>query len=188
MQSNTYIKYKQKNHRIQIGGHNTNILTPTHDDGNGDAKVKRRLALVEQLNFEGANKFDEKLIRQIYDPNVTVIIANVTTTKGIDNQLKMIKSMYDTAPDIKIKTHGIQFGSGDYTAVEQFMEGTFTGPMEMPDGTFVQPTGKEFKITALSILKWNDNDRIIEERVYSDDKSFMEQLGINKCIPLYKQM
>jgi hypothetical protein len=52
------------------------------------------------------------------------------------------------APDIKIKTHPIRFGSGTWTAVTGVMTGTFTKPMPTPDGKSIVPTGKRFPASA----------------------------------------
>ena len=91
-----------------------------------------------------------------------------------------MKIMYNMSPDVKITSHGIQFGSGDWTVVTQNMSGTFTGIFKTPTGKSIKPTGNKFEIQVCSLLKWK-NDRIIEERIFSDDDNFNKQLGINNC-------
>ncbi len=164
-----YIKYKTKYINLQkksmVGG---------------NAKVKQHLALCEKLNFEGANKHNEQIVRQIYDKNVLVRMSSGETITGIDQLLKFMMQMYKLAPDCKIVSHGIQFGSGDWTAVIQNMQGTFTGDLKTPDGKVIPPTGKEFKMEVLSLLKWKDN-KIIEERDYWDEGTFNKQIGVSNC-------
>lgn len=189
-----YIKYKLKYIDLkqkQIGGENEFVnnsvqnftnLVPSFDSGNGDEKVKRHLALCEKLNFEGANKQNWNLIRKIYDENVAIIMSNGTTIKGIDKHIEEMKKMYELAPDTKVISHGIQFGSGDWTAVTQNMKGTFTGPMKdfNGKGTIIQPNGNKFTMQACSIIRWK-NDKIIEERIFWDEKDFDKQLGIKNA-------
>ena len=54
--------------------------------------------------------------------------------------------MFVFAPDTKIKTHPVRFGSGDYTCVIGEMEGTFSKPMPIGNGKTIPPTGKHFKL------------------------------------------
>ena len=182
-----YKKYKNKylELKYQIGGDANNTinipekLEPSFDSGEGDELVKRRLALIEILNFNGSNNQNFDIVRKIYDKNVVQKMSDGTQLNGIENVIKMMKEMYVTAPDIKVIEHTIQFGSGDWTAVGQVMEGTFTGPMTDPLTKKVyQPTGKKFKMYPCSLLKWN-GDKIIEEHIFWDSGDWMKQLGIS---------
>ena len=173
-----YFKYKNKYENLKA--QRQNKLEPMFDSGNGDKQVKRHLALCEILNFEGANKLNWDIIRQIYDPNVKVIMPDGTEISGIEKHIELMKIMYNMAPDIKIISHGIQFGSGDWTVVTQNMSGTFTGIFKTHMGKNINPTGNKFEIQVCSLIKWK-NYRIIEERVFSDDAYFNKQLGISSC-------
>ena len=119
-----YLKYKNKyiSLKKQIGGNNT-------DYGNGNEQVKKHLALYKKLDFDGMNNQNFNLAREIYHPNVSIRMANGAAIVGIDDNLKIMKEMYNMAPDTKIVSHGIQFGSDDWIAVQLIMTGTFTGPM-----------------------------------------------------------
>lgn len=198
-----YIKYKTKYNQLkyQIGGQapgntpqtSANIpanlipanLIPSFDTAEGDAKVKRHIALVEWLDYEGANKANEAVFRAVYDPNVVVIMSDGTVTKGIEQMLKGMKEMQIMSPDGKI-THEIQFGSGDWLVVSGFMTGTFTGPMKTPDGKVFQPTGKKFRLPFASIEKWK-NDKIIEERIFWDTCKMMMELGITPSPDFFQE-
>ena len=182
-----YLKYKSKYHQLKKGqtGGMTIIpekLEPSFDSGKGDDTVRYRLALVELLNFKGSNNQDWDLMKRIYDENVVMKMSDGTETVGIEKAIKMMKEMYVTSPDIKVVEHKIQFGSGNWTAAAQMMKGTFTGPMTDPKtGKVYQPTGKEYTMYACSLLKWNDQNRIIEENIFFDSGDWMKQLGISEC-------
>ena len=145
---------------------------------------KKHQALLEKINFEGANKNNFEIMEQIYDKNVIVRMSDGTEVRGFDKQLGEMKKMYTLAPDIKVTSHDIIFGNDEWTAASQVMEGTFTGPMKdfdpkQPKGTVYKPTGKRFKFKIVSLIKWKD-DKIIEENVYWDSLDFYRQIGIVK--------
>ena len=81
------------------------------------------------------------------------------------------------APDIKIKTHPIRFGSGKWTSVTGVMTGTFTQPMPLPDGKSVPPTGKRFAIGMVTIGHWK-NGVMDHEWLFWDNQDFMNQIGL----------
>lgn len=180
---NKYLKYKNKYTKLklrnQIGG-SYDQIEPFFDSGKGDKQVRIHLALCEILNFEGINKMNIDVIRKIYDPNVKVIVNGQYETNGVDQQINNIKVMSTMTPDIKITKHDVQFGSGEWTAVVQSMTGTFTGQYIGPNGQIIKGNGNKFSSKVCSIIKWKDN-KIIEERVYSDEGNFEKQLGILQC-------
>jgi hypothetical protein len=103
-----------------------------------------------------------------------------STTVGLHPQhLDQLKPMFVFAPDTKIKTHPVRFGSGDWTAVIGEMEGTFSQPMPIGNGKTIPPTGKQFKLSMATIGHWNDG-RMIEEYLFWDNQSFMKQIGLSK--------
>src|SRR6267378_1076229 len=68
-----------------------------------------------------------------------------------EKQIEDLKALFVFAPDIKIKTHPIRFGSGTWTAVTGVMTGTFTKPMPTPDGKSIAPTGKRFALGMVTL-------------------------------------
>lgn len=179
---NKYFKYKNKYvllKRVHFGG-NINQIS-VHDDGNGNNTVKKHLLQLQILNFYGSNKQNFDIIRKIYDDKALMRIANEPGVTDMEKNITEMRKMYITAPDTIITSHSIQFGSGEWTAVEQIMTGTFTGVYNM-DNIICQPTGNKFEIHACSLIRWNNN-RIIEENIYWDNHSFLKQLGIlnNPC-------
>ena len=178
-----YLKYKAKYinfKKAQLGGNNVADvnMVPSFDNGDGDTKVKRHLALLERFSAEGSQGPNWDMVKQLYDENIKFVAPDGTVIQGLDNQIKNMQQMYVAAPDVKVTSHNIQFGSGDWTAASQIMEGTFTGVLQKPDGTTIQGTGKKFKMAACSLLRWK-NDKIIEEHVFWNDAEFNKQIGIS---------
>ena len=85
--------------------------------------------------------------------------------------------MFVFAPDTKIKTHPVKFGTGDWTAVIGELEGTFTEPMPIAAGKSIPPTGKKFKLKMATIGHW-DGTKMTEEYLFYDNLSFMKQIGL----------
>ena len=176
---NKYLKYKQK----YLLSKYASTVMQSHDNGEGNEKVKTRLALYEILNFEGANEKNWSILSLIYDPNVLIRMANDAGMKGLKQNIKMMQEMYTMAPDTRIVRHDIQFGSGDYTATEQIMVGTFTGPMKSSTGKIYNPTGKKFEMRSCSLVRWKNN-KIIEENIFWDNEYYTQQLGVESCASL----
>ena len=153
-------------------------VVPSHDDGRGDQIVQKHLALCEILNFRGANKRKFDLVREIYDNNVVVRMANEAGVHGIDKQITMMKEMFIMSTDNKVTKHGIQFGSDNWTAVEQIMSGTFDGVAKTPTGKEIQPNYNHYEIRVCSLIRW-ENDRIVEENIFWDNENFVTQLGLD---------
>lgn len=177
-----YFKYKTKYDKLfQLIGGNTIApnIKPSFDSGNGDANDKRHLALLEYLTFQGANKQNWNIMKEIYDPDVIGTMANFGSYKGRDKHFVEMQKMYAFAPDLKVISHDIEFGSGEWTAVTQTMTGTATGTTYI-DNTPYTPTGKTFKFTACALIKWK-NDKIIQEIIFWDESDFKRQIGISTC-------
>jgi hypothetical protein len=79
----------------------------------------------------------------------------------------------------RIKQHPIRFGSGNFTAVTGVFQGTFTKPMPIGNGKFIQPTGKKFNFPMATIGIWKDGV-MIEEHLFWDNKTYLDQIGLGK--------
>lgn len=87
--------------------------------------------------------------------------------------------MFVYAPDTKIESHPIRFGSGDWTCVTGVMSGTFSKPMAIGTGKTIPPTGKKFKLTMCTVGHWKDG-KMTEEYLFWDNQTFMQQIGLAK--------
>ena len=51
---------------------------------------------------------------------------------------------------------------------------------EGPDGKEIPATGKRFEVDFCTVARWDDEGRIIEENLFYDLVSFMQQIGLSK--------
>jgi hypothetical protein len=140
--------------------------------------TEERLRRFDSLDFDfySNQKWDSLAIS--HDPNIKVYYPDSTTSTGLFPQhIDLIKGQFIFAPDTKITSHPIKFGSGDYTCVIGEMEGTFSKPMPMANGKTIAPTGKKFKIRMCTVGHWKDG-KMIEEYLFWDNQSFMKQIGL----------
>jgi ketosteroid isomerase-like protein len=143
-----------------------------------DPTVESNLARFDKLDFEAFSKQNWELFNQIHSSDVLVVFPNGRETRGIDQHTKDISAMFAYAPDTRVTSHPIKFGSGQWTVSTGILEGTFTQPIPFPDGGTISPTGKSFKVTMTTIAKWNDG-RISEEHLFWDNTEIMKQMGLN---------
>lgn len=100
-------------------------------------------------------------------------------TTGIDPHIDDLKAMFVYAPDTRIREHSIRIASGKWTSVMGTMEGTFSEPMPIGDGKTIAPTGKAFKLSMVTIGRW-ENGTMVEEWLFWDNQAFMKQIGLAK--------
>jgi hypothetical protein len=151
--------------------------TKTGVPDNADITAER-LRRFDSLDFQfySNQKWDSFAIS--HDENIKVFYPDGTTTTGLYPQhIDMLIPMFAFAPDTKITSHPVKFGSGGWTAVIGEMEGTFTQPMPVGLGKTIPPTGKKFKLSMSTIGHWKDG-KMIEEYLHWDNQSLMRQLGL----------
>ena len=163
-----YLKYKARYENLLKSN-----SYPSHDDGDGDEKVKHHLGLLEMFAMEGYNKRDWDMVKQIYDKNTLLTFSTGQQVRGIN---KILDTMKQGISDDKVESHAIQFGSGDWTATDMIMTGTFTKPFKNPDGTVVQPNGKKWIMHNCVLTRWC-NDKIIDAVGFWDTGALMRQLN-----------
>jgi hypothetical protein len=142
------------------------------------ALTQERLVRFDSLDFDvySNQKWDSFSIS--HDANIKVYYPDGSVTVGLNPQdLDALKPMFVFAPDTKIRTHPVKFGSGDWTAVIGEMEGTFSQPMPIGNGKTIPPTGKTFKLAMATIGHWKGG-KMIEEYLFWDNQSFMKQIGL----------
>jgi|CXWL01.1.fsa_nt_gi hypothetical protein len=139
--------------------------------------VAERLAKFDELDYEGFSKQNWDLFHKTHTDDVVVVWPDGHETKGFDKHIEDMKYMFSYAPDTKITSHPVAFGSGEYTAAIGVMEGTFSKPMVLPDGKVIQPTGKKFKLRMATIAHWK-GDKFDKEYLFWDNQAFMQQVGL----------
>ncbi len=147
-----------------------------HDNGNGNSQVKQNLANLQKLNFDGFNKRNWDLVRNMFDLNLISVFSYGDIVQGPDLNIEFMKQSLSWSPDTHVK-HRIQFGHGDLVCMNIIVTGTFTKPMKIPDGTIIQPSGKKYVNNHCSISKWK-NGKVVRSDIFMDQGDIMMQLGI----------
>lgn len=142
------------------------------------ALIENRLVEFDKLDFDYYNNQQWDKLNLSHADNIKVDYPDGSTTDGLYPQhIDRLKPMFVFAPDTKITSHPIRFGSGEWTAVTGEMEGTFSQPMPMGDGKTIPPTGKKFKVSMATIGRWKDT-KMSEEHLFWDNQALMKQIGI----------
>ena len=100
-------------------------------------------------------------------------------TQGLKEHAVDMAAMFKTIPDLKIRSHPVAFGSGDWTAAIGVMEGTITGTKPSGAGKTIKPSIRKINLRMATIAHWKDG-RIYEEYLFWDNEAFKKQLGLSK--------
>ena len=145
------------------------------------ARTELLLAKFDTLDFEFYSNQKWDMFTHNHADNIKVYYPDGSITTGLYPQhIDQIKPMFVFAPDTKIKTHPVRFGSGDWTCVIGEMEGTFSKPMPIGNGKTIPPTGKHFKLGMTTVGHWGADGKMTEEYLFWDNQSFMKQIGLAK--------
>lgn len=140
-------------------------------------QVEKNLKLFDTLDFDVFSNQKWDRLSESHADDIVVTWPDGHETKGIHRHIDDLKALFVFAPDIRIATHPIRFGSGSWTAVTGVMTGTFTEPMPLPDGKSIPPTGKRFAIGMATIGHWK-NGTMDHEWLFWDNQDFMNQIGL----------
>jgi SnoaL-like polyketide cyclase len=146
----------------------------------GNAAIAQHLSTFDTLDFTVFSNQEWTRLHESHAKDIKVYWPDGHLTTGIDKHIEDLKMMFVYAPDTRIKEHPIRFGSGNMTAVTGVFEGTFTKPMPIGDGKFIQPTGKAFKMPMATIGIWGPDGNMIEEHLFWDNQTYMNQIGLGK--------
>ena len=96
-----------------------------------------------------------------------------TDYAGLMNYFTAVRTAFD---DRSIR-HGIIVAEGQYIACQTWIEGTFVREFtESPAGS-LPPNGQRVVWDLLNIFRFDDQGRLVEEWVRTDNRSFLRQLG-----------
>jgi hypothetical protein len=142
--------------------------------------TEMRLVRFDSLDFYIYNNQKWEDMSISHDDRIVVHYPNGSTTVGlVPLHLESMKPIFVFAPDTKIVSHPVKFGTGDWTTVVGEMEGTFSRPMPVGDGKSIPPTFKKFKLKMCTVGHWQGG-KLIEEYLFWDDFTFRNQIGIEK--------
>jgi len=162
--------------RIEIDSLRNQIVQLT----SGNETIAKHLATFDTLDYTVFSNQEWTRLHESHSKDIKVIWPDGHVAIGIDKHIEDLKALFVYAPDTRIKEHPIRFGSGNMTAVTGVFEGTFTKPMPIGEGKFIQPTGKAFKMPMATIGIWGENGTMIEEHLFWDNQTYMNQIGLGK--------
>ena len=140
--------------------------------------TEERLRRMDSLDFQFYSNQMWDSLAISHDANIKAFYPDGTITTGLfPEHIDMLKPMFVFAPDTKITSHPVKFGTGEWTTVIGEMEGTFSKPMPIGNGKTIPPTGKKFKLSMCTVGHWKDG-KMIEEYLFWDNQSFMKQIGL----------
>lgn len=142
--------------------------------------IAKHLASFDTLDYTIFSNQEWSRMHESHSKNIKVIWPDGHSTTGIEKHIEDLKALFVYAPDTRIKVHPIRFGAGNMTAVTGIFEGTFTRPMPIGNGKFIEPTGKAFKMPMATIGIWGTNGTMIEEHLFWDNHTYMNQIGLGK--------
>lgn len=146
----------------------------------GNKEIAKHLATFDTLDYTIFSNQDWARMHESHSKDIKVIWPDGHIEMGIEKHIEDLKALFVYAPDTRIKQHPIRFGSGNMTAVTGVFEGTFTKPMPIGNGKFIQPTGKAFKMPMATIGIWGTDGTMIEEHLFWDNQTYMNQIGLGK--------
>lgn len=165
-----------------VGCSNNQQSAPSTDEtkksSGNEQLTEERLRRFDSLDFQFYSNQMWDSLAVSHDANIKVYYPDGTTTTGLFPQhIDMLKPMFVFAPDTKITSHPVKFGTGEWTCVIGEMEGTFSNPMPIGNGKTIPPTGKKFKLSMCTVGHWKDG-KMVEEYLYWDNQTFMKQIGL----------
>ena len=92
---------------------------------------------------------------------------------GLQNYFASLRAAFD---DRSIR-RGITVVEGNTIACQTWIEGTFTAPFTHSPAGKLEPNGARVVWDLMSMFRFDDRGRLVEEFVRTDNRSFLRQLG-----------
>jgi predicted ester cyclase len=96
-----------------------------------------------------------------------------TDFAGLNNYFKSVRAAFD---DRSIR-RGIIVVQGNYVACQTWIEGTFAREFTQSPAGPLPPNGKRVVFDLSNIFRFDDQGRLVEEWVRTDNRSLLRQLG-----------
>ena len=143
-----------------------------------EKQVETNLALMRTAD-ESMNARDWKSFNDVHSSDVWVSTPDSPVpTENREDHFAVVKGFVDAFPDHEIQLpYKAVFGSGEWICAVHENGGTFTEPWHLPNGVTLQPTGKKYTMTMVTVGKAKEG-KLVEERIIYDMSSMMRQLGM----------
>jgi steroid delta-isomerase-like uncharacterized protein len=132
-------------------------------------RKKREAIVLEHMESENRHEFDVTL--DTFDHPRYELIATGDVYDGPDEVSRYFEETRRAFPDQRNELIALHH-SDDAVLVEAVLRGTHNGPLRS-----LPPTGREFEMRFLAMFVFEE-DRLVCERVYFDQLTVLEQLGI----------
>ena len=127
---------------------------------------------------EAISKRDANAIAALHAPSaVNYFPGSPEAIQGREAIRKFNETMSKAFQDTEMKFSNI-IPKGDTVAVEFIFKGKNTGQLELPSGTILPATNRQVTLPGALFLRVNDEGLIAEQRIYFDNASFLQQLGV----------
>ena len=145
----------------------------------GSSREARNMELMQTLD-DAWNAQDLETFAKRHRDDVVVTWPGKPPTHGIEAHKEESLDFFRAFADQKLaqRPYRVFFASGDWTCSIARYRGTFTGPFRQPAGSEIPPTGKTFDVQFCTVARWGEDGQIIEENLFYDLVSFMQQIGL----------
>ncbi|HKH42832.1 MAG TPA: ester cyclase [Solirubrobacterales bacterium] len=130
---------------------------------------KREAIVREHMDSENRHEFDATL--ETFDHPRYELIATGDVYDGTEEVSRYFEETRRAFPDQRNELISLHHAD-DAVLVEAILRGTHNGPLRS-----LPPTGREFEMRFLAMFVFEE-DRLVCERVYFDQLTVLEQLGI----------
>jgi predicted ester cyclase len=141
--------------------------------------VEENLRLMQTLD-DAWNAQDWDTFNKRHAENVAAYWPGQTEpTKGRKAHQREAVEYFKAFPDNRVENRPylILLGQRDYTCSVATHTGTHKGPLTGPGGRTIPPTNRKFRVEFCTVANWR-NGEILEERLFYDLTSVMNQLGL----------
>ncbi len=139
----------------------------------------RELTKLIKQHYENVSEGQIERDRDIISDDIVHVNAAFGRVSGIEAFMKFASGFKQAFPDLHWEFREFIEGT-DIVVVEAVFLGTNTEPMVGPTGTTLPATGKRVELPICDIWKVR-NGRIVENRIYYDQVTFLTQLGLLKA-------
>jgi ketosteroid isomerase-like protein len=142
---------------------------------------QRNMELMQTLD-DAWNSQDLVTFEKRHKHDVVVTWPGKSPTHGIKAHNQEAVEFFRAFPDQHLdnRPYRVFFASGDWTCSIAHFTGTFNGPMAGPDGKDIAPTGQKFEVDFCTVARWDEHGQIVEENLFYDLVSFMQQIGLGQ--------
>lgn len=149
------------------------MSTMTEGGGGG------RLTKMVKQHYTNVSEGQIDRDRDIISDDIVHVSVAIGRVRGIEPFLRFASGFKQAFPDLHWEFRELIEGP-DTVVVEAVFLATNTGPMIGPTGTTLPATGKRVELPICDIWKVS-NGRIVENRIYYDQITFLTQLGLLKA-------